>query len=346
MAHEITNSDNVLLVGNRAWHGLGVIIPEAVRPTEALPLIGANWGVRQLQLKGFDPETGEEVIVPDQRLNIRDDTNQPLGIVSDHYKVFSNRQVAEFCEALVEVSQNEASPVRVETAGTIRGGKKVWFLLRGEQFAIANGDEIVPYVLVSNGHDGKTSLEVTPTTIRVVCSNTLHMVVPESVDGSGHTAAISVEHMGDLSAKIGEARRALAQYDYALRHTRNSMEILASKTIKRQQLIEFFTTCYERDVLSTLKDTDRDVINENRKQRAAECFEAFNDRFAEERDVAGVTWWNAMNAYTGMIQHDRKSRGRSDVDRVEKRVRMNLLGVNVDRAMNAFQLALEMAAAV
>lgn len=234
----------------------------------------------------------------------------------------------------------------METAGTIRGGKKVWFLLKGEPFQVANADEIVPYVLVSNGHDGKTSLSVTPTTIRVVCSNTLHMVIPDGASGMMSTAAISLEHMGDLESKVSEARRALATYDFALGRTRDTMEALAKRDVNRQGLIEFFTKCYERDIASTLKDTDRLSIQKGRERRAAECFESFMDRFAEERDMAGASWWNAFNAYTGMVQHDRKSRGQNDADRVERRVRTNLLGVNVDRAVLAFQTALEMSNAV
>lgn len=344
MAHEITSTDGLVLVGKRAWHGLGTIIPDHVRPTESLPLFGAEWGVRQIQLQGIDPETGLIVPVEGQRLNIREDNNEPLGIVSDHYQVFSNRQVAEFCEALVEVGGDVSSPVKVETAGTIRGGKKVWFLLRGEEFQVANADSVFPYVLVSNGYDGKTSLSVTPTTIRVVCSNTLHMVIPREA-GMPSSAAINIEHMGDLSAKVASARVALQQYDYAMKCTRDSMEVLAAKEVSRKDLIAFFTECYERDILSILKDNDRDVVNENRRRRAKEGFRMFCDRFEQEEELAGSSWWNAMNAYTGYIQHDMKARGKA-VDRIEQRQHMNLLGVNADRSIATFNLALAMATAV
>lgn len=343
MAHEITSTDNVLLVKQAAWHGLGVIVPDAVTPTEALPLIGAEWGVRQLALSATDPLTGKTIELKDRLLNVRDDNFEELGIVSRHYKTFTNREVAEFCESLVEVG-NEVVPVKVETAGTIRGGKKVWFLLKGESFNIGLRDEVVPYVLVANGHDGLTSLTVTPTTIRVVCSNTLHMVVAGSdAHAAPQTAAISIGHMGDLQSKVAAARNALAHYKHSLNYTKHQMEKLADTTVGHQELLSFFTELYDNHITATLDKTHSDKVSSRRKERAGQSFLTFMDRFEQEETLAGASWWNAMNAYTGMLQHDRKLRGKDENDKVEKRVHMNLLGINTVRAHDALTLALQLA---
>ena len=266
MGHEIDKHDNVLLVKERAWHGLGVVVPDAVRPTEALPLIGAEWGVRQLKLKAFDDD-GTEFVLDDYLLNVRSDlvSNEgKLGVVSSGYQVFSNYQVAEFCEALGTLNEEGLSNVKVETVGTIRNGKKVWFLLKGEEFQVAKGDAIFPYLLVSNGHDGVTGLRVTPTTIRVVCSNTLHAVI--GWDGAGsqtkaQSAAIAVEHIGDLTAKIEAAKLAIASYGNAMNDTRKYMEFLASKEINVKKLAHFFAENYNRDFRPV------DMSSEEKKQK-------------------------------------------------------------------------------
>ena len=47
MAHEITASDSLLLIGKPAWHGLGTVLPEQIiEPREALKLAGLDWRVR------------------------------------------------------------------------------------------------------------------------------------------------------------------------------------------------------------------------------------------------------------------------------------------------------------
>lgn len=339
MAHEITTSDNVVLVRERAWHNLGIVIPDAIRPTEALPLIGAEWGVQQWPLYASDGE--KRIALEGQFLNVRDDTFEPLGIVTEHYQVFTNRQVADFCEALVEVDSQ--TKVRIETAGTIRGGKKVWFLLRGDEFEINSGDGMVPYVLVSNGHDGKTSLRVTPTTVRVVCSNTLHMVIPQ--DDSSNvcgSAAISIGHFGDLMGKVEEAKRALNQFDFALHSTRDRITHLAKQQVTRDKLIEFFVTNYERDFL--VGDPDELSAKQMRRMdRMKDAQSSFMRRFDDEHSLAGSTWWNAFNAYSGLVQHDLKARGKDDEKRVESRINSNLFGLNAARTSAALQLALQIA---
>lgn len=43
MAHEITETDNLVLAGKAAWHGLGVVTENAPTPMDAIRLAGLDW---------------------------------------------------------------------------------------------------------------------------------------------------------------------------------------------------------------------------------------------------------------------------------------------------------------
>lgn len=182
-------------------------LQDAPTPRNALEIAGLGWQVEQWPLSATNGE-GLKVALPDQVLNIRGDTHTPLGIVSPDYRPIQNQELAEFCELLAE----QGDTVKVESAGSIRNGGKVWFLLRGESFSVRKKDEVTPYILVSNGHDGKTALRCTPTTVRVVCSNTLHMVIPRTENRKtvkNVPASYVACHLGDIKGKIEDAKQAL-----------------------------------------------------------------------------------------------------------------------------------------
>jgi hypothetical protein len=55
-----------------------------------------------------------------------------------------------------------------ETAGALKGGRHIWMLVRLPKTLRAAGeDEIRPYVLLANLHEGKRALRMIPTTVRV-----------------------------------------------------------------------------------------------------------------------------------------------------------------------------------
>ena len=215
-------------------------------------------------------------------------------------------------------------------------------MLKSDPFCVGNTeDEVVPYVLVSNGHDGKTSLSVTPTTVRVVCSNTLHMVIPADAGVVPH-AAITVGHMGNLQSKVTEARIALKHYNYALDTTKRTLETLQKREINKAKMIEFFTECYTRDYIDNLYKSDKDGVLARREDRMKKNFAKFTDRFDQEVELCGASWWTAFNAYSGYVQHDSQLKGADDADRIEKRSAMNLLGKNATRTSDSLMLALAM----
>jgi len=337
MAHEITRTDNVLLHRTGAWHGLGIKVEDAPTPREGLKLAGLEWGVRQYPL--LARINNEQVVVDTHQLNVRMDTGEILGVVSSSYQPVQNADMADFCEALGLV---DGSTVRCETIGSIRGGKRVWFLLKGEAFDVANGDQMFPYVCVSNGHDGGATFRVTPTTVRVVCSNTLHAVIPKADTGELYGSAISIRHTVNVMERIEEAKKALAQYTVAIEATRKLANDLADKPVDTAKMQAFFYQLYQED-FKEIPDNPQTKWEQRRRDKAVDAYSSFCRRFDDERSIAGASWWNAANAYSGLVQHDRKTRGSDDVNRVEKRVHDNLFGLNQDRTLKALALACQMA---
>jgi len=65
--------------------------------------------------------------------------------------------------------------VRFETAGSLHEGRKVWMLAKLPNSYTLGGEEIAPYLVFSNSHDGNSSIRVAMTLIRVVCQNTLNL---------------------------------------------------------------------------------------------------------------------------------------------------------------------------
>lgn len=346
MAHEITTTDNVLLHTERAWHNLGIVINEDLTPKEALTRCGIDWGVKQEPLFRYvthhETGTAELMEVESHVMNVRADNEAQLGIVGKGYQPIQNIDLAEFSEALA----SQETGVVVETCGTIRGGRKVWFLCRADSFTIGKtDDEVVPYLLISNGHDGTASLRVTPTTVRVVCSNTLHAVIPSN-DGEGSRMVVpglAFTHTLNIHERVEEAKRALGMLHSSIHGFRFVADNLAQRHIRQSQLETFFTECYERDFNEIPDGEDQDKKSSRRRQKAKDAFNLFSQRFDDDIQLSGASWWTAVNAYTGLIQHDMKGRGKDDAARIESRVASNLLGLNSRRSKNALETAFQLA---
>lgn len=341
MAHEIMKNDGVVLHKNAAWHGLGVIVQDAPTPAEALKLASLDWSVQQAPLAAKMVDGGE-LAVPTHVLNYRGDTQGFLGVVGAGYRPIQNQELADFCEALAEAGDE----VRVESAGSIRNGQKVWFLLKGESFSVRDKDEVQPYICVSNGHDGWTALRCTPTTVRVVCSNTLHMVIP-SHEAEGRISKVKearfvAHHTSTIMERIEEAKAALKLYGKALDATRQVIDQLAAKDVKREDVQQFFLECYTRD-FGVIPVNPQNKVEQNARDRAMDACNQMFATFDRERDIAGASVWNCFSSYTAFLQH-RESRIKDKEKAHERAVESKLFGVNALRAHNALQTAMAISA--
>lgn len=326
MAHEITDTDGLVLTKNPAWHKLGLIVPDAPNAKEALKLAGFDWEVQQWIISATN---GDKRLAIDSHLaNVRMDTGTLLGIVGNGYTPFQNSDTADFIEALVEGNDK----IKIESAGSIRGGKKVWFLLQAESFSVLKYDMVQPYILVSNGFDGDTGFRCTPTTVRVVCSNTLHMVIPGSERSkfAYRPQSYVVKHTRNLMERVEEAKAALGLYNKSVDNHRELIDTLTLKDVNSDLVKKFWLECYVRQ-FGEVDMNPKDTKGVRAKEKALEAMAACQKRFDIEGSKFGSNAWIMLNAYTGWVQNDRTSKGRDH---------SNLLGTNSDRTSEAFSYAL------
>ena len=141
-------------------------------------------------------------------MNTRSTDETALGIVSDRYKVVQNEDAFRFTDDLL------GEGVVYETAGALQGGRKVWMLARMPEKYIIAGDEITPYMVVMNSHDGSSGIKVAMTPIRVVCQNTLNLALNTA------KRIWTTKHTENVMSRVYEAKETLSlagQYNIAQR---------------------------------------------------------------------------------------------------------------------------------
>lgn len=219
MAAEV---ENMFYVRETPWHGLGTEVQEAPDSREALRLAGLDWSVVQEPIY-----IGRKELVEGYKANIRDSDRNPLGVVTDRYRVIQNREAFAFTDSLL------GEGVRYETAGSLLGGRKVWMLARMPHEYIISGERISPYLLFSNTHDGSGAVRVALTPIRVVCSNTLNLALATA------RRSWSMIHTGDIRSRMKEAEDTLFLAEQYMDSLGKEFEALRKKKLSDRQVMEY-----------------------------------------------------------------------------------------------------------
>jgi phage/plasmid-like protein (TIGR03299 family) len=194
---------NVMVAGQAPWHGLGVNVKEAVTSADALHLSGTDWEVVKVQNFYKDIKNGSEKEAKGSFSVVRSDTGARLGNVGSQWKPFQNREGFAFLDKVIG-----EFGARYESAGSLYGGAKVFMLvhLPEQAFCVNKEDPMEPYCIFTNCHDGTESAKCFPTSMRVVCANTLRVANRGSErDGK----QMIFRHTANLQGRVNDARRSL-----------------------------------------------------------------------------------------------------------------------------------------
>lgn len=304
MAHEI---ENMFSVKETPWHRLGKVLREAPNSENAIKLAGLDWEVGLKQLMTED----EELV--DHKAAYRKTDGRILGVVGNRWTPFQNTDAFKWFDPFVE--SGEAS---YETAGSLRGGARVWVLAklnREDSVVVRKSDDRVrKYILLSNGHDGVLAARVGFTPVRVVCANTMAMA-----HGNKASKLIRVRHSKNIKENMEAIREVMNLANQEFEATAEQFRALSARQINESDLRKYvhmvfvqkqppkdgeFKSRWEALEIDGVTDTKKDGGEDGRSvfPRVQELFE--NGRGAELEGVKG-TWWGAYNAVNEYLNWER-----------------------------------------
>ncbi|HJW03560.1 MAG TPA: DUF932 domain-containing protein [Azospira sp.] len=292
MAHLV---QQMAYVGTEPWHGLGNHLP-AKQPIEVWQReAGMDWQIMETPVRFMADTAGNLGTIhsfPDQKVLYRSDTKDALSVVSQRYQVVQPREVLEFYRDLTEVSGYE-----LETAGVLKGGKKFWALARtGQSSALKGNDQVHGYLLLATSCDGTLATTATPTTVRVVCNNTLTIAL------NGATQAIKVPHSTrfDPQAIKQQLGIAVSQFDGFIYR----MRTLAERKVKSHEAMNYFLKVICETPASSTEPIK--LANERALKRVQALYEGQGR--GSELEAAKQTAWGLLNAVTEYVDHERRAR--------------------------------------
>ena len=274
------NVESMFYTRKKPWHGLGVQVQEAPESKDALRLAGLDWKIYQREVY-----TDSGIKIEGYRANVRNTDNKVLGVVTERYKIVQNEEAFSFTDALL------GKGVRYETAGSLQEGKKVWLLARLPKEYIISGEQISPYLVFSNSHDGSAAVRVAVTPIRVVCNNTLNLAL------STAKRSWAMVHTGNIKGKIHEAQETLFMAENYMSKLGKEFEELKRQKLSERQVKEYI------ELLLPLEKTSSLVTAKNVKKLRDDLRARYYDA-PDLQDVGGNNAYRFINAVSDFATHN------------------------------------------
>lgn len=275
------NVETMMYTRETPFHGLGTRVEEAPNSREALHLAGLDWTVDSRPV--YDELIRE---IPGYKANVRSSDNKTLGIVTNRYKIVQNTEAFEFTDNLI------GGDVHYETAGSLNGGKRIWLLAKLPTHIIL-GDDVDPYLCFTNSHDGTGSIRACMTPVRVVCNNTLNLAFRTT------KRQWSTKHVGDIEAKMAEARSVLQFADEYMEAMGFHAEKLAKTKVSLADLNAVL------DEMFPVKEDDSECKKRNAAKAKEEIMVCY---YAPDLENFRGTAWGAVNAISDFATHNQPRR--------------------------------------
>jgi phage/plasmid-like protein (TIGR03299 family) len=315
MAHQIGQHDVTVYGQNLpAWHGLGTVFPGLMSPMRAhAEGVGLADVYSEPVVINGRTYAGYKALIGQTQAGAL----IPLSIVGEDYGVLKDRKVFEMLEMVY------GGRACVETAGTLRDGKRLWVLVKRSAYTIGR-DAINTFDLWVNRHDGSGCFELHRTNVRVVCANTWNAAI-----GKGRNRVFGVRHTVNVEQGAAQAINLLLSVDKAEKEEQAKAQRMAETLMTSSEAIHAF---------KSLLGIDRETFSEDIPAKTRTQLETLGHLFAQGAGNIGRTRWDAFNAVTEFVDHFRSIRVSSGRNRSEVRFESVLTGSGDDLKARAFDL--------
>ncbi|MBZ5563615.1 MAG: DUF932 domain-containing protein [Acidobacteriia bacterium] len=324
---EIRNGEAAMFyVGKETWHGLGTKLDRPATAAEAIKAAHLDWQVDMKSLVAVEgleqpPEskltttTKEETIrklrarlykdyalpIPNRFAVVRRDLWGKLecpilGVVSRDYTPLQNREAFEFFDPIVG-----KDAAIYHTAGVLGHGECVWVLAKLPTDIRVAGDDISnKFLLLSNSHDGNSSVQIKFTPIRVVCENTLIMALSQ-----GPTLRVLLTK--DMHRRLREAERTLGLINRRFEDIEKEFQEMVKVQLNSSKLEEYLGLVFPNP-----EDEENAEARKNvRKDRGWAEYFFENGKGNRAQNVSGTLW----AAYNEVVEYNDHRATRQNDDR-------------------------------
>jgi phage/plasmid-like protein (TIGR03299 family) len=327
MSHELTlradGKTEMAFTGDTPWHGLGQNVTKGASIGVWLKEAGMDWEARTAApiytpVVGRTTEQGGERyvkaqsprVVEDSKIIYRGDTGAPLSIVGRDYKIVQPKQVLEFFREEVE-----SGGWYIHTAGTMRGGRKLWAMATCEdskRYVKGKQDLMVRNLLCATSLDGSMRTTVALTDVRVVCANTLRAAL-DSVYGARAADRVEISHRSIFNPQAIKKVLGVAMdsYETFMASVRELSETPIDLTEAEEVLEQIFKPeKKEQNIdlswMGNLADLGKPVEAEPTQARSISRILALFDGegMGANLKTAKGTRWGLLNAVTQYVDHE------------------------------------------
>jgi phage/plasmid-like protein (TIGR03299 family) len=291
---QLTDQTMMMYVRETPWHNLGQRLDNPATSSEAIRAAGLDWDVDKYPLLINSPNGNQ--IVNDKYVIMRSDLwscglGPYFGIVGKEYEILQNRDAFLFFDDIVGKSE-----AIFETAGALGDGERIWVLAKLPDRIHVIGDDICDkYLLLSNSHDGKSSVQMKFTPIRVVCQNTLTMAL-------NHGLTIRISHTRNLHERIHRAENLLGIIRNAFDAIEVCFQQMAKTKMDHARLLQYYKTIFPDP---RVVDDDSALQRVQRDRLVAMKY--FEQGMGNQTNNVNDTLWAAYNGVTEMVDYqDRK----------------------------------------
>ncbi len=293
MAHDLASTNDMAYIGDTPWHGLGNQLPKN-QPIEVWQKsAGMDWKIKQTDvLFNAAAENGSMLNLrsnKDATVLYRSDTLEALSVVSQRYKVVQPHDVLEFYRDLVSVGGFE-----LETAGVLKGGKKLWALAKtGQETVLAGGDKVKAYLLLATSCDGSLATTAQFTSVRVVCNNTLQMAVGDS------KGAIRVPHSTTFDPVAVKRSLGLGMTSWDTFMT--SIKEMSLRPVNKFEVMSY--------LVNVLGDPDVPLQDQPNQKAIQTVYGLYSgEGKGSQLQAANGTVWGLLNGVTEYVDHARRAK--------------------------------------
>jgi phage/plasmid-like protein (TIGR03299 family) len=258
------NVESMFSVRQMPWHREGVILQDYPGSwDEARTLAGLDWDPVTTEVYAVTSVNGDGTPylepISGWKSIARSDTGAVLSINRDTYTVIDHDEMGEIVEAVLSQPN-----VQWETAGVLDGGRSVWCLALLDEPITLPGDAspTLPYLAITNRHDGTAACALRATAVRIVCANTFRAA---ELEGERTGTTFSFVHKTNWRDRISEARKAVTGAQAEMRRYADLARHLLAIPVTPAQRELFITQFIPKPPDGLITDRVARNVEESRK---------------------------------------------------------------------------------